>query len=166
MRKLIVAVMVSVSVEGPYSYRVPKGMQVGRGSIVAVPLIGRTTLGVVWGVPQDNFAHNRLKDIERVFEVLLDPAALARVIPGCHGLQADGPNRYRADVTVGVGLIKARYEARITLSDIEAPHRLRLAGRGSSSLGTGAGDGLVRLSVGLEDAGDLIADLRQALAQA
>ncbi|MCM3564303.1 xanthine dehydrogenase family protein molybdopterin-binding subunit [Hydrogenophaga intermedia] len=82
---------------------------------------------------------------ERVFAVLLDPAALARVIPGCHALQADGENRYRADVTVGIGLIKARYEARITLSDIEAPHRLRLAGRGSSSLGTGAGDGLVRL---------------------
>ena len=47
----------------------------------------------------------------RVFEVLLDPVALARVIPGCHALQSDGPNRYRADVTVGVGLIKARYEA-------------------------------------------------------
>ncbi|MFW2354052.1 xanthine dehydrogenase family protein molybdopterin-binding subunit [Hydrogenophaga sp.] len=82
---------------------------------------------------------------ERVFEVLLDPAALARVIPGCHALQADGVNRYRADVTVGIGLIKARYEARITLSDIEAPHRLRLMGRGSSNLGTGAGDGVVRL---------------------
>ena len=82
---------------------------------------------------------------ERVFAVLLDPAALARVIPGCHALQADGENRYRADVTVGIGLIKARYEAHITLSDIEAPHRLRLAGSGSSSLGTGAGDGLVRL---------------------
>lgn len=82
---------------------------------------------------------------ERVFAVLLDPAALARVIPGCHALQADGENRYRADVTVGIGLIKARYEARITLSDIEAPHRLRLTGSGSSSLGTGAGDGEVRL---------------------
>ena len=33
----IVAVMVSVSVEGPYSYRVPPGMHVERGSIVAVP---------------------------------------------------------------------------------------------------------------------------------
>ena len=32
----IVAVMVSVSVDGPYSYRVPYGMQVQRGSIVAV----------------------------------------------------------------------------------------------------------------------------------
>ncbi|HVY51492.1 MAG TPA: primosomal protein N', partial [Devosia sp.] len=65
----IVAVMVSVSVEGPYSYRVPAGMQVTRGSIVAVPLVGRPTLGVVWGAPADNFAHNRLKDIEHVYDV-------------------------------------------------------------------------------------------------
>ncbi len=65
----IVAVMVSVSVEGPYSYRVPAGMVVERGSIVAVPLIGRMTLGVVWGAPNDNFAHNRLKDIAQVYDV-------------------------------------------------------------------------------------------------
>ncbi|HTJ57773.1 MAG TPA: primosomal protein N' [Devosiaceae bacterium] len=65
----IVAVMVGVAVEGPYSYRVPYGMKVTRGSIVAVPLIGRLTLGVVWGVPKDNFAHNRLKDIAQVYDV-------------------------------------------------------------------------------------------------
>ena len=82
---------------------------------------------------------------ERVFAVLLDPVALAKVIPGCHELKTDGEGRYRADVTVGIGLIKARYEALIKLSDIQPPHSLRLAGSGSSSLGTGAGDGLVRL---------------------
>ncbi|HEV2517774.1 MAG TPA: primosomal protein N' [Devosia sp.] len=64
----IVAVMVSVSVDGPYSYRVPYGMEVQRGSIVAVPLVGRPTLGVVWGLPKDNYAHNRLKDIAQVFD--------------------------------------------------------------------------------------------------
>jgi len=82
---------------------------------------------------------------EQVFAVLLDPAALARVIPGCHALVADGPNRYRADVTVGVGLVKARYAASIELSEIDAPRRLRLAGVGRSSLGTGGGDGVVTL---------------------
>jgi primosomal protein N' (replication factor Y) len=65
----IVAVMVSVSVDGPYSYRVPHGKRVVRGSIVAVPLVGRLTLGVVWGEPKDNFAHNRLKDIEIIYDV-------------------------------------------------------------------------------------------------
>ncbi len=64
----IVAVMVSVSVDGPYSYRVPYGQKVERGSIVAVPLVGRPTLGVVWGVPKDNYAHNRLKDILTIFD--------------------------------------------------------------------------------------------------
>ena len=64
----IVAVMVSVSVEGPYSYRVPPGMVVSRGSIVLVPLVGRLTLGVVWGPPKDMVAHNRLKDIAHVYD--------------------------------------------------------------------------------------------------
>ncbi len=64
----IVAVMVSVSVEGPYSYRVPPGARVQRGSIVAVPLVGRLTMGVVWGEPKDNFAHNRLKEIAHVYD--------------------------------------------------------------------------------------------------
>ena len=82
---------------------------------------------------------------ERVFAVLLDPVALARVIPGCHALVATGANRYQADVTVGVGLVKARYAAQIALSEIDAPRSLRLAGSGQSSLGTGAGDGTVRL---------------------
>jgi len=59
----IVAVMVGVAVEGPYSYRVPEGMTLERGSIVAVPLGPRLTLGVVWGAPKDNVAHNRLRDI-------------------------------------------------------------------------------------------------------
>jgi len=82
---------------------------------------------------------------ERVFAVLLDPAALARVIPGCHALQPDGLNRYRAEVTLGIGLVKARYEATVELSEIDAPRSLRLSGRGLSSLGSGAGSGTVRL---------------------
>jgi len=65
----IVAVMVAVAVEGPYSYRVPAGMTVQRGSVVAVPLGPRLTLGVVWGPPADMVAHNRLKDVARVYDV-------------------------------------------------------------------------------------------------
>jgi 2-furoyl-CoA dehydrogenase large subunit len=83
---------------------------------------------------------------EAIFAVLLDPAALAKVIPGCHALEATGENQYRADVTVGVGMIKARFEARISLSDLDPPHRLRLAGAGMSSLGSAKGNGLVELT--------------------
>ena len=65
----IVAVMVGVAVEGPYSYRVPDGMAVERGSIVAVPLGPRLTLGVVWGEPRDSVAHNRLRDIYQSYDI-------------------------------------------------------------------------------------------------
>lgn len=80
-----------------------------------------------------------------VFDVLMDPAALARVIPGCHALEEVGPHRYRADVTVGVGMIKARYAAEVALSDLEPPHRLRLAGSGLSGMGAAQGSGVVSL---------------------
>ncbi|WP_108396656.1 primosomal protein N' [Devosia submarina] len=65
----IVAVLVGVAVEGPYSYRVPQGMGVERGSIVAVPLGPRLIQGVVWGPPKDMVAHNRLRDISHAYDV-------------------------------------------------------------------------------------------------
>lgn len=65
----IVAVMVGVAVEGPYSYRVPPGEIVTPGTIVMVPLGPRQTIGVVWGPPKDKVAHNRLKEIARIFDV-------------------------------------------------------------------------------------------------
>jgi len=82
---------------------------------------------------------------EQVFRVLLDPAALARVIPGCHALEASGDHRYRADVSIGIGMVEARYKAGVVLSEIDAPRSLRLAGSGQSSLGTAKGHGRLRL---------------------
>ncbi|MBU1176498.1 MAG: primosomal protein N' [Alphaproteobacteria bacterium] len=67
-RDNIVAVMVGVAIEGPYTYRLPEGMAAERGSIVVVPLGPRSTLGVVWGPPKDLVAHNRLKDIAHVYD--------------------------------------------------------------------------------------------------
>ncbi|OZI67252.1 xanthine dehydrogenase family protein molybdopterin-binding subunit [Bordetella genomosp. 11] len=82
---------------------------------------------------------------DKVFAVLLDPQALARVIPGCNALTPIGEHRYRADVTVGVGMIKARYAAEVALSELDPPRSLRLAGTGLSSVGTAQGSGLVTL---------------------
>jgi 2-furoyl-CoA dehydrogenase large subunit len=82
---------------------------------------------------------------EQVYAVLLDPKALARVIPGCHALEQVSPNHYRADVTIGIALVKARYEAEIRLSDLDPPHALSLGGKGVSSLGSAEGAGRIRL---------------------
>lgn len=82
---------------------------------------------------------------EAVFKVLLDPVALAKVIPGCNKLEPAGEHRYRAEVTVGVGMIKARYVAEVALSELDPPRSLRLAGSGISSVGSARGSGLVTL---------------------
>jgi 2-furoyl-CoA dehydrogenase large subunit len=91
---------------------------------------------------------------EAVFRVLLDPAALAKVIPGCNALEPNGEHRYRADVTVGVGMIKARYSAEVALSELDPPRSLRLAGSGLSSVGSARGSGLVTLEP--KDGGTLL----------
>ena len=83
---------------------------------------------------------------EAVFAVLMDPVALANVIPGCNALNRTAENHYRADVTIGVGMIKARYAAEVSLSEIDAPRSLRLAGAGLSSVGSAQGSGLVTLA--------------------
>jgi 2-furoyl-CoA dehydrogenase large subunit len=82
---------------------------------------------------------------QRVYAVLMDPEALSRVIPGCNALTPMGANRYRADVTIGVGMVKARYAAEVALTDLDPPRSLRLSGTGISSAGTAQGSGLVTL---------------------
>ena len=82
---------------------------------------------------------------EQVYAVLLDPEALVKVIPGCHSLDQVGPHRYRADVTIGIGLVKARYAAEINLSELDPPHGLSLGGKGESSLGSAQGVGRIQL---------------------
>ena len=82
---------------------------------------------------------------EQVYAVLLDPVALARVVPGCRELTLIGDNHYRADVTIGIGLVKARYLAEVRLSDLDPPHGLSLGGSGVSPLGSAEGDGRLNL---------------------
>jgi 2-furoyl-CoA dehydrogenase large subunit len=72
------------------------------------------------------------------------------MIPGCSGLQRIGADRYRAEVVLGVGPVKARYTAEIALSALQPPKLLCLEGRGESMLGAASGKGTVRL----EAAGD------------
>lgn len=87
---------------------------------------------------------------EAVYAVLTDPVALAQVMPGCHSLEQVSSDdeetlKLRAEVTVGISLVKARYRADIEISERRPGVSMRLKARGSSSLGVGQGDGLVHL---------------------
>jgi 2-furoyl-CoA dehydrogenase large subunit len=83
---------------------------------------------------------------ERVWQALLDPKVLARTIPGCHSLDQVSPNNYRAEVSLGVGIIKGRFTARVGLSDLDPPRAATLSGGLEGPLGVSEGSGRVRLS--------------------
>src|SRR5689334_191819 len=61
----LVDVLVPVALDQTYSYRVPRGMELKPGDLVAVPLGPREVLAVVWGenANPDPRLHNRLKDV-------------------------------------------------------------------------------------------------------
>jgi primosomal protein N' (replication factor Y) len=65
MPQRVVDVLVPVALDQTYSYRVPPGLHVAIGDVVAVPLGARDCMGVVWGESEPRPGlHNRLKDID------------------------------------------------------------------------------------------------------
>src|SRR5260370_706507 len=67
----VVDVLVPVALDHTYSYRVPRGMELKPGEVVAVPLGAREVLAVVWAdnPNPDPRLHNRLKDVSEKLEV-------------------------------------------------------------------------------------------------
>ena len=49
---------------GAYDYKLPRGVNAPRGTVVAAPLGNRETLGVVWGPAEGAVGDNRLKIAE------------------------------------------------------------------------------------------------------
>ena len=67
----VVDVLVPVALDQTYSYRVPRGLELKAGDVVAVPLGPREVLAVVWSenANPDPKLHNRLKDVIEKLDV-------------------------------------------------------------------------------------------------
>ncbi|WP_279483932.1 molybdopterin cofactor-binding domain-containing protein [Aureimonas sp. SK2] len=83
---------------------------------------------------------------EDVWRMLLDPATLAAIIPGSHGVRKLSATHFAADVTLGVGPVKGRYKADIELFDLDEPNAVTLRGRTTGALGFGSGEGRITLT--------------------
>jgi 2-furoyl-CoA dehydrogenase large subunit len=83
---------------------------------------------------------------EAVWTMLLDPATLQAVIPGCHSVEKISDTHFRADVTIGIGPVEGRYRAEVTLSDLDAPRAATLGGFAEGALGYGNGEGRIALT--------------------
>lgn len=83
---------------------------------------------------------------ETVWQALLSPESLRQIIPGCEAVEKISETDYRARIRISIAGIGGVYEAAIRLSDLDAPNRLKLSGRGESALGFGDGQALVTLT--------------------
>ena len=81
-----------------------------------------------------------------VWDALMDPEALAGCIPGCRSIEPDGPNRYRAAVSVRVGPVSGQYTATVALSELNPPHSYTMAIEGSGNLGFASGVARITLT--------------------
>ncbi|HET7192649.1 MAG TPA: primosomal protein N' [Pseudolabrys sp.] len=71
MATRVVDILVPVALDQTYSYRVPAGLELAPGNLVAVSLGARECMGVVWAEnPSPNpRLHNRLKDVDEKLDV-------------------------------------------------------------------------------------------------
>lgn len=69
---------------------------------------------------------------DRVWALLMDPAAISSCIPGCDRFEPDGPDRYKATLTLGLAAITGTYEGTVVITEKLPPtaYRLNVEGEG------------------------------------
>ena len=78
---------------------------------------------------------------DRVFDALIDPAVLQKCIPGCEHLEKTAENQYKAALAVGVGPIKGKFSANVTLHNLHRHERYSLSVDGTGQPGFVKGSG-------------------------
>jgi carbon monoxide dehydrogenase subunit G len=110
---------------------------------------------------------------DRVWNLLMDPAAIASCIPGCQALEPDGENRYRARLAVALAAITGTYDGTVVITDKvpQSSYRLLVEGQGKPGFVKGHatitlrpdGDGTAVDVAGSVEAGGAIARVGQRL---
>lgn len=80
-----------------------------------------------------------------VWEMFLDPAVLARIMPGCQKLEQVGEGEYEGKLKIKVGPVQGLFNGNVQLSDLQAPHSYNMAVKGKGPSGIVDGVGKVRL---------------------
>jgi carbon monoxide dehydrogenase subunit G len=72
---------------------------------------------------------------EQIWETLLDPQVLPRVLPGVAKFEAVGAGQYELVVTLGVPAVKGTFNGSIAIEDEQYPSQYRLRGQGVGAPG-------------------------------
>lgn len=86
-----------------------------------------------------------------LWPMLLDPATLANVMPGCETLETVGENQFQGILKIKVGPVQGKFQGEVILTDIESPHSYNIFVDGKGAPGFVKGTGSMRL----EEDGDM-----------
>src|SRR5207302_1984300 len=82
---------------------------------------------------------------EQVWQALLSPDVMKRILPGCEKLDPAGEHRYHATFRAGVGHIKGTFSGQISLTELDPPNSYTLRSSMKASTGFVEGSGRIEL---------------------
>lgn len=76
-----------------------------------------------------------------VWEALLDPDVLSRILPGCKSLDKTADNEFSGEISIRVGPVQGSFNGKVTLDEIDPPngYRMEIAGQGRPGYVKGVG---------------------------
>ena len=83
---------------------------------------------------------------EKVWQILTDPEALKSCIPGCEKMDALGNNEYAATVTISMGPIRSKFDAKVTMVDLLPFESYKLIVEGNGPSGFVRGESQIVLT--------------------
>jgi carbon monoxide dehydrogenase subunit G len=89
---------------------------------------------------------------QRVWEALNDPGILKACIPGCEGIEKVSDTEYKVVMTVAIGPVKAKFNGKLLLADLNPPHSYSIAFEGTGGA-AGFGKGAAQVSLLPEGSG-------------
>ncbi len=92
---------------------------------------------------------------EQVWAALIDPEMLKTCIPGCQSLQQVSEHEFEALVKAAIGPVRARFNTRISLENLDPPQSYTLVGEGKAGA-AGFGRGSAEVVLTEKDGGTLL----------
>lgn len=83
---------------------------------------------------------------ERVYELLLDPAALARSMPGCESLEPVAEDEYAMRMKMVLASMSGLFQGKVRIADRNPPSSYRMIVEGTGKIGFMKGEGVLTLA--------------------
>ncbi|HEV2299372.1 MAG TPA: carbon monoxide dehydrogenase subunit G [Candidatus Acidoferrales bacterium] len=82
---------------------------------------------------------------DQVWDLLNDPARLAKCLPGAERLEPDGPDRYKVTMKFGIAAFSGKFQGSVELADKNPPESLKMRVEGRGAPGFMKGEGTISL---------------------